>query len=149
MFTIFDCMIKISIFREVRACALCIFFLLCCQHPAVAQSKESPSSKKKVKTVLYGQASFYADKFHGRRTANGETFSQKKMTAACNSLPLGTWVKVTNLKNGRTVIVKTNDRLHAKTRRLLDLTKTAAQKLRFVSSGLTRVKVEVLGKKRP
>ena len=101
----------------------------------------------KKSTILYGQASFYSNKFHGRRTANGETFDQNKMTAACNSLPLSTWIQVTNLKNGKIVVVKTNDRLHPKTRRLVDLTRAAAKKLGFISRGLTRVRVEVLDQK--
>ena len=71
------------------------------------------------------------------------------MTAACNVLPLGTWIKVTNLQNGKSVVVKTNDRLHSKMKRVIDLSKTAAEKLNYVKSGLTRVKVEVLGKKKP
>lgn len=104
-------------------------------------------ARKKKATILYGQASFYANKFHGRRTANGEIFSQYKFTAACNSLPLGTWIQVTNLKNGRIIVVKTNDRLHPKTRRLVDLTRAGAQKLGYISRGLTRVKVEVLNQK--
>jgi rare lipoprotein A len=62
-------------------------------------------------------------------------------------LPLGTWIKVTNLKNKKVVIVKTNDRLHPNTRRLIDLTRSAAKKLGFLTHGLTRVKVEILGKK--
>jgi rare lipoprotein A len=102
--------------------------------------------KKEVGRTLYGQASFYSNKFEGRRTANGEIYSQKKMTAACNSLPLGTWIEVTNLRNNRSVIVKTNDRLHPKMKRVVDLTLAAARKLDFVSSGLTRVKVVVLKK---
>jgi rare lipoprotein A len=100
----------------------------------------------KSKRVLYGMASFYSNKFNGRKTANGEIFSQAKFTCACNVLPLGTWIKVTNLRNGRSVIVKTNDRLHPKMKRIIDLTRAAAVKLGYVSSGLTRVKVEVLGK---
>jgi rare lipoprotein A len=103
----------------------------------------------KAKRVLYGMASFYANSFNGRKTANGEIYSQSKFTCACNVLPLGTWVRVTNLRNGRTVVVKTNDRLHPRMKRIVDLTKAAAIKLNFVSSGLTRVKVEVLGKKQP
>jgi rare lipoprotein A len=99
--------------------------------------------------ILYGTASFYANSFHGKRTANGETFSQKKMTAACNVLPLGTWIRVTNLRNGRTVLVRTNDRLHARMKRVVDLSRSAAEKLNYVKSGLTQVKVEVLGKKKP
>ena len=99
--------------------------------------------------VLYGTASFYSNSFNGKKTANGETYHQKKMTAACNVLPLGTWIRVTNLRNGRSVIVKTNDRLHARMKRVVDLSRTAAEKLNYVKSGLTRVRVEVLGKKKP
>ena len=104
--------------------------------------------KEKPK-ILYGTASFYSNSFHGKKTASGEIFSQHKMTAACNVLPLGTWIKVTNLRNGKSVIVKTNDRLHARMTRVVDLSKAAADKLNYVKSGLTRVKVEVLGKKKP
>jgi rare lipoprotein A len=64
-------------------------------------------------------------------------------------LPLGTWVKVTNLRNGKSVVVKVNDRLHPKMKRIVDLTSAAAKKLGYTSAGLTRVKVEVIGKKKP
>ena len=111
--------------------------------------KGKPADKikpKKTTRVFYGQASFYANKFNGRRTANGEIFSQKKLTCACNVLPLGTWIKVTNLRNGRSVVVKTNDRIHPRMKRIVDLSKAAAEKLGFVSRGLTRVKVELADK---
>jgi len=97
--------------------------------------------------TLYGTASYYADKFNGRKTANGETYDGNKMTAACNSLPLGTWIRVTNLSNNRSVVVKTNDRLHIKMKRVVDLSRAAAEKLGYVGKGLTRVRVEVLEKK--
>lgn len=99
--------------------------------------------------ILYGTASFYSNKFNGRKTANGEIYSHEKMTAACNVLPLGTWIRVTNLRNSRSVVVKTNDRLHNRMKRVVDLTRSAAQKLSYLKSGVTRVKVEVLGKKKP
>lgn len=99
--------------------------------------------------ILYGTASFYSNSFHGKRTANGETYSQHKYTAACNVLPLGTWIKVTNLRNGKSVTVKINDRLHARMTRVVDLSRVAADKLNYIKSGLTRVKVEVLGKNKP
>ncbi len=99
--------------------------------------------------IQYGVASYYSNKFNGRKTSSGEIFSQQKMTAAHNSLPLGTYVRVTNLRNGRTVVVKINDRLHQRNKRLIDLTRAAAGKLGFLKSGLTRVKLEVLGKKPP
>jgi rare lipoprotein A len=99
--------------------------------------------------ILYGTASYYSNNFNGKKTANGEIYSHKKMTAACNVLPLGTWIRVTNLRNGKSVVVKTNDRLHSKMKRVVDLSREAAEKLGYVKSGLTRVRVEVIGKKKP
>ena len=107
-----------------------------------------PRQTKHDTNTFYGQASFYSQKFEGRKTASGQIFKHKKFTAACNTLPLGTFIKVTNLKNGKSVVVQTNDRLHVKTKRLIDLTMAGAKRLGFVASGLTRVKVEVLGGKR-
>ncbi|MBS1947841.1 MAG: septal ring lytic transglycosylase RlpA family protein [Bacteroidetes bacterium] len=104
--------------------------------------------KKDIKTQ-YGIASFYADKFHGRRTANGEIFSQKKFTAASNTVPLNTWVKVTNLRNKKTVIVKITDRMHFRNKRLIDLSRIAAGQLGYTGRGLARVRVDVLGKHKP
>lgn len=106
---------------------------------------ETPKVKKKnITRILYGQASYYAAKFEGRKTATGEKFRHLSATAACNVLPLGTWLRVTNLKNGKSIVVKTNDRLHPKTKRIIDLSKSGAQKLGYTSQGLTRVKIEVL-----
>ncbi len=96
--------------------------------------------------IIYGLASYYAQKFQGRKTANGEIFDHSKLTAACNVLPLGTWLKVTNLKNKRSIVVKTNDRLHPKTRRIIDLSYEGAEQLGYIKSGLTRVKIEVIRK---
>jgi rare lipoprotein A len=125
-----------------------LIFLLVVQKIDAQDSSKVKKTPAKSK-VQYGIASFYSNKFNGRKTANGEIFSQQKFTAAHNSLPLGTYVRVTNLRNKRTVIVKINDRLHARNKRLIDLTKAAAQKLGFIKSGLVRVKIEVLGKKPP
>ena len=124
-------------------------FFLFTTNSLYAQDSIKPAKKKSVSRVQYGTASFYNNKFNGRKTANGEIFSQKKMTGAHNSLPLGTYVRVTNLRNKRSVVVKINDRLHARNKRLIDITKAAAQQLGFVKSGLTRVKLEILGKKAP
>jgi len=99
--------------------------------------------------ILYGTASYYSNSFNGKKTANGEIYSHKKMTAACNVLPLGTWIRVTNLRNGKSVVVKTNDRLHTRMKRVVDLSREAAEKLGYVKSGLARVRVEVIGKKKP
>ena len=111
--------------------------------------KSPPPSSPKEIVIKYGLASFYHDKFNGRQTANGNTFNTLKYTAACNVLPLGIWVKVTNVKNDKSVIVYINDRLHPKNKRLIDLSRTAAKKLDFISKGITKVKVEVLGRLRP
>ena len=121
-----------------------LLILFCALLPADDFSQKTDAKTKTVSRILYGQASYYAAKFEGRKTATGEIFRHSKLTAACNVLPLGTWIKVTNLKNGKSIVAKTNDRLHAKTRRIIDLTKTGAQQLGFIKSGLTRVKIEVL-----
>ncbi len=94
--------------------------------------------------ILKGIASYYHDKFVGRKTANGEIFSQSKYTAACNKLPLGTYLKVTNLKNKKTVVVKVNDRLAKHNKRVVDLSKASAKKIGSIRSGLAKVKVEVI-----
>ena len=125
---------------------LAITLLLIVVNLVATDTTKTVASKPKI---IYGTASFYANSFNGKKTANGETFSQKKMTAACNVLPLGTWIRVTNLRNGRSVLVRTNDRLHARMKRVVDLSRSAAEKLNYVKSGLTQVKVEVLGKKKP
>lgn len=98
----------------------------------------------KKSTVKYGTASYYAKKFHGQKTASGETHRDEIYTAACNVFPLHSRVKVTNLKNNRSVIVKINDRMHAKNKRLIDLSQSAAKYLRYVSAGVTKVKVELI-----
>jgi rare lipoprotein A len=99
--------------------------------------------------IQYGIASFYSDKFEGKPTANGELYHKDEFSAAHNALPLGTWIRVTNLSNKREVVVRVNDRLHHRNRRLVDLSRAAATKLKYTGRGLTRVKVEVLGKKKP
>ncbi len=113
------------------------------------QDSTKPKKSNSKSKIQYGLASFYSNKFNGRKTANGEIFNNQKLTAAHNTLPLGTYVRVTNLRNKRSVVVKINDRLHHKNKRIIDLSRVAATKLGFIKSGLTRVKVEVLGKKPP
>src|ERR1043166_7781367 len=126
----------------------CLIFLILYTFEANAQgSQRIQVSSRNFPDALYGTASYYANKFEGRLTANGEVFSQQKMTAACNVLPLGTWIKVTNLYNGHSVVVKVNDRLHYKNKRLVDLSKIAAKKIGYTGGGLTKVKVEPLSKK--
>jgi rare lipoprotein A len=89
-----------------------------------------------------GKASFYADKFAGRKTANGETFRQNKKTAAHKTLPFGTRVKVKNLANGRSIKVRINDRGPFVTGRIIDLSKKAAKKLDIVKTGVANVEIK-------
>jgi len=91
-----------------------------------------------------GYASFYSNKFIGKKTASGEVFRQDKLTCAHNTLPMGTLIKVTNLKNDKTVTVRVNDRLHHRNPRLVDLSRAAAKTLDFHDDGVTKVRVEVL-----
>jgi rare lipoprotein A len=89
-----------------------------------------------------GKASYYANKFNGRKTSSGEVFKQDLLTGAHKNLKFGTLVKVTNLSNDSTVIVKINDRLSQKSGSLIDLSLKAAQQLNFVRNGHAKVKVE-------
>ena len=100
--------------------------------------------KDEVVGTEFGVASYYHNKFNGRKTANGEIFQNIGLTAAHKTLPLGTWVRVTNLKNDSVVVVKVNDRLPKYSKRTIDLTVTAAKQLNFVRAGLTKVKIEVI-----
>jgi len=94
--------------------------------------------------VQTGKASFYADKFDGAPTASGEKYRHNKLTAAHRSLPFGTKVKVTNLSNNKEVIVVINDRGPWVDNRIIDLSKSAAEKLEFINQGLAEVRVEVV-----
>ena len=92
-----------------------------------------------------GQASYYADKFQGRQTANGETFRQRKRTAAHRTLPFGTKVTVKNLSNGRKVKVRINDRGPFAKGRIIDLSKKAARKIDMVDAGIANVEIRYKG----
>ena len=98
--------------------------------------------------VQYGIASYYANKFEGRKTYTDEIFCQDSLTGASNTLPMHTWVRVTNLRNHRSVIVQINDKMHPRNRRLIDLSRAAAAQLGYAGRGLTRVRIDVLGKKK-
>ncbi|HEY4060764.1 MAG TPA: septal ring lytic transglycosylase RlpA family protein [Puia sp.] len=113
--------------------------------PPAAQGHHKAAAVK----VQYGVASYYADKFEGRKTYTDEIFSQKKLTAASNTLPMHVWVRVTNLRNKRTVVVRINDKMHPHNRRLIDLSQAAAARLGYKGRGLTRVRIDVLGRKKP
>ena len=98
----------------------------------------------KVLLTLEGVASYYADDFNGKLTSNGETFNMNDLTAANRTLPFGTRVRVTNLGNGKTVIVRVNDRGPYVEGRLIDLSLGAAKRIDLIQTGTARVKLEVL-----
>ncbi|MFA7274891.1 MAG: septal ring lytic transglycosylase RlpA family protein [Crocinitomicaceae bacterium] len=97
-----------------------------------------PSQEPFIQT---GKASFYADKFHNRHTTSGEKYDKNAYTAAHKTLPFGTILLVTNLKNDSTVLVKINDRLGSK-KRIIDLSKAAAMQLNFIRDGIANVRIE-------
>jgi rare lipoprotein A len=97
-----------------------------------------------AQTKLASTASWYGPGFHGRRTANGEIFNQNALTAAHKSLPFGTRVKVTNLNNGLSTIVRINDHGPVIPGRVIDLSKAAAARIGMLSSGVAPVRLEVL-----
>lgn len=95
---------------------------------------------------MQGRASWYGSRFHGRRTASGERFNAYANTAAHRSLPFGTKVRVTNLRNGRSVVVRINDRGPYSRGRVIDLSKAAAQNIGMLRSGTAPVRIEVIGR---
>ncbi|MBU3677439.1 MAG: septal ring lytic transglycosylase RlpA family protein [Chitinophagaceae bacterium] len=96
-----------------------------------------------------GTASYYHPKFEGRKTATGEVFSQKGLTAASNHYPLGTHLKVTNPSNGKSIVVRVNDRMAKNSTRVLDLTQRGARELCFIEKGLCKVLIEPLDARKP
>ena len=113
-----------------------------------AQTSQIPKSEihKQVKTKPYevGTASWYGEFFHGKPTASGEDYDMYDMTAAHPTLPLGSYVRVTNLRNGRAVVVKVNDRGPIVQGRIIDLSYGAARALEFQERGLQRVRLDIV-----
>lgn len=126
---------------------LVLTIFVSCQSTIRFSTKDVPdfSASATNGATIEGKASYYAEQFHGRNTSNGEVYDMYKMTAAHKTLPFNTLVKVTNLNNQRSVVVRINDRGPFKPGRILDLSKSAAQKLDMISDGVIPVKLEVLG----
>ncbi len=96
------------------------------------------------KSVQEGRASFYSDVFTGRLTASGERYDPEHMTAAHATLPLGTWIRVTRIDDGRFVDVRVNDRCGCGAGRIVDLSRKAARRMDMLHAGVVRVRIEVL-----
>ncbi len=96
--------------------------------------------------VQYGRASWYGEAFHGRKTANGEIYDMNHLTAAHKTMPLPSYARVTNVRNGKSVVVRVNDRGPFSNNRVIDLSKRAAFLLDYINQGTAEVKVEYLGR---
>jgi rare lipoprotein A len=140
------------------ASVLCVVSLGAAQGPNSSGSKDTqqalpkqisegfkPESQKSAHHGPYqvGTASWYGEYFEGRPTASGEPYNMFDFTAAHPSLPLGTWVRVTNLHNGRRIYVRINDRGPIVPGRIIDLSYGAAQALHFQDKGLQRVRLDI------
>ena len=97
-----------------------------------------------IRTLGTGRASYYGKRFHGRMTANGELFDMNAMTAAHKTLPFGTLVRVTNARNGRSVVVRINDRGPFIRGRVIDLSRAAARRIGMIQSGHAQVQMELV-----
>ena len=95
-------------------------------------------------SLIQGKASFYGSEFNGRKTANGEIYDETALTAAHRTLPFGTVLRVTNLRNGLSVIVRINDRGPFHPDRVIDLSKNAAEEIDLITYGVTDIEAEIL-----
>ena len=133
-----------------------ILFYYCSPSPRYnSNTKSSNYSSKKIiskkgnkfnqnKKLYTGVSSYYGPKFHGKLTANGEVYDMYGLTAAHKEIPLNTVARVTNLKNGKSLILRINDRGPYVDGRILDCSYGAAKKLDFIIEGVTEVKIEIL-----
>ena len=134
--------------RMARICVICLMLLpihtlplLAAEDVVETEVTSAEPQKASLAKKLVGIASYYANKYHGRRTTSGQRYHPDKMTAAHHSLPLGTRVRVKNLANDREVTVVVNDRCRKKGIPFIDLSRVAAKKLGFFGKGITKVAI--------
>ena len=138
--------------RRYASVIVCIGIVAgCATTPRYVRGTSAPrhghsSAKRKRSGThrLQGTASYYAHQFHGRTTANGETFNMHAMTAAHKTLPFNTRVRVENRDNGKSVVVRINDRGPYKKGRIIDLSLEAAKRIGMIESGTARVRLKIL-----
>lgn len=126
-----------------------LFFSACSSSTRYMKSEDSTEDNVRIKEERTldsetGTASYYADEFDGRKTANGEIYDMNELTAAHPSYPFNTLVRVTNVINGKSVEVRINDRMPQFKNRIIDLSLAAAKKIDMIKTGIQEVKVEVL-----
>lgn len=120
-------------------------FLASCVPAAVSTGTGAVALAQAPVQDYEGRASWYGPGFAGRRTANGEIFDPSQLTAAHKTLPFGTQVRVTNLNNGRSILVRINDRGPFKPGRIIDLSRAAAEQIGMIGSGTAPVQLELMG----
>ncbi|RIJ37529.1 septal ring lytic transglycosylase RlpA family protein [Pontibacter oryzae] len=124
--------------RKCFIFSLIIFLFVGISQPIFAHNNSGKAKTQK------GEASWYGSRYHGRKTSSGERYNKNDMTAAHKTLPFGTKVKVTNLDNNESVIVRINDRGPFVGDRIIDVSEAAARKLEFHAQGVGNVRIEVL-----
>jgi len=127
---------RVRLFRSMGVTAACLLL-----HMAGFSQRDTVIKAK----VLYGVASYYSKHLEGVKTATGETFHHNQLVAASNNFKLNSWVRITNMRNGKSIVVRINDRMGKAMQvlgRVADVTISGAQKLEFINRGLARVKVE-------
>lgn len=131
--------------KKVLVSVLGALLIITCTASQAATKHSVATSKPAASAGFVGMASFYAKKFHGRFTASGQRYDNNGFTAAHGRLPFGTKLKVTNLRNKRSVIVIVNDRgaFHSYGR-IIDLSRAAAKEIGMINRGTAKVKLEVL-----
>ncbi|HET7497152.1 MAG TPA: septal ring lytic transglycosylase RlpA family protein [Candidatus Eisenbacteria bacterium] len=131
--------------RRILALALMVGLVPGCAGSRSIPIAVAPSgSEERLAFKEEGYASYYGREHHGRRTASGERFDAGRLTAAHRTLPFGTRVRVTNLDNGRKVVVTVTDRGPFRRHRVIDVSRRAAEDLGFLREGTARVRLEVL-----
>jgi rare lipoprotein A len=111
--------------------------------PLLSFGQEMDATSDSTYLIQEGIASYYGQKFHNRKTSNGERFNMDSLTAAHKSLPFGTILKVTSIRTGKTVWVRINDRLPQSSSRIIDLSRAAAKSIDMITMGITKVRLEV------
>ncbi len=135
--------------RALVPCLLSgLLFSACAESPrytrSLPQVARTTSVRHSASYYQTGKATYYGNKFHGRKTASGERYDRRKLTAAHTALPFGTMVRVTNLDNGKKVTVRINDRGPLKNGRIIDLSRAAAEAIDMISAGVVRVGIEIV-----
>jgi rare lipoprotein A len=129
--------------RQLKAMAVAATLALVPGSARSAAAQKAAESLHRLHAVQIGLASWYGRQFHGKETSSGEPFNMFGFTAAHRNLPLGSVVRITNLCNGRSLLVRINDRGPGPVRRLIDVSYAAAHALGFKAAGLVPVKVEL------